>query len=33
VEDIEAFERQSGHKVIEQSERNGVYRFKVQRTR
>lgn len=33
VEDIEAFEKQSGHKVIEQSERNGVYRFKVQRTR
>lgn len=33
VADIDAFERETGHKVVEQSERSGVYRFKVQRTR
>jgi TusA-related sulfurtransferase len=31
--DLEGFERRTGHKVVEQSERSGVFRFLVQRTR
>lgn len=33
VADLEAFERQTGHKVLERSESNGVFRFLVQRAR
>lgn len=33
VADLEAFERQMGHKVLERSESNGVFRFLVQRAR
>jgi tRNA 2-thiouridine synthesizing protein A len=33
VPDLEAFERQTGHKVLERSEADGVFRFLVQRTR
>ncbi len=33
VPDMEAFERQTGHRVIEQSEANGVFRFLVQRAK
>jgi len=32
VADLEAFERQTGHRVLERSEANGVFRFLVQRT-
>lgn len=31
--DLDAFERQTGHRVLERSEAAGVYRFLVQRTR
>jgi len=31
--DLEAFERQTGHAVLERSESDGVFRFLVQRTR
>jgi TusA-related sulfurtransferase len=30
---MEAFEKQTGHRVVERSEADGVYRFVVQRTR
>ena len=33
VPDLEAFERQTGHTVIEQSQDQGVYRFLVRRTK
>ncbi|HXG16337.1 MAG TPA: sulfurtransferase TusA family protein [Calidithermus sp.] len=33
VADLEAFERRTGHRVLERSERDGVLRFLVQRTR
>jgi len=33
VADLEAFERQTGHRVLERSEADGVFRFRVQRTR
>lgn len=33
VADLEAFERQTGHRVLERSESDGVLRFLVQRTR
>ena len=33
VADLEAFERQTGHKVLERSESNGVFRFLVQRAK
>lgn len=33
VADLEAFERRTGHRVLERSERGGVLRFLVQRTR
>ena len=33
VPDLEAFEKQTGHRVLERSEADGVYRFLVQRTR
>ncbi|MEK7700463.1 MAG: sulfurtransferase TusA family protein [candidate division NC10 bacterium] len=33
VPDMEAFEKQTGHKVLERSEAKGVYRFLVQRTK
>jgi tRNA 2-thiouridine synthesizing protein A len=33
VPDMEAFEKQTGHRVVERSEADGVYRFVVQRTR
>jgi tRNA 2-thiouridine synthesizing protein A len=33
VPDLEAFERQTGHKVLGRSEADGVFRFLVQRTR
>jgi tRNA 2-thiouridine synthesizing protein A len=31
--DMEAFEKQTGHRVLERSESGGVFRFLVQRTR
>ena len=31
VPDMEAFEKQTGHRVLERSEANGVFRFLVQR--
>ena len=31
--DLEAFERQSGHRLVESSEADGVFRFLVQRAR
>jgi len=31
VADLEAFEKQTGHRVLERSEANGVFRFLVQR--
>lgn len=33
VPDLEAFEKQTGHRVVERSEANGVFRFLVRRTR
>jgi tRNA 2-thiouridine synthesizing protein A len=33
VADLEAFEKQTGHRVLERSEAAGVFRFLVQRTR
>jgi tRNA 2-thiouridine synthesizing protein A len=33
VADLEAFEKQTGHRVLERSETAGVFRFLVQRTR
>ncbi len=33
VADLEAFERRTGHRVLERSEHGGVLRFLVQRTR
>jgi TusA-related sulfurtransferase len=33
VPDLEAFEKRTGHRVVERSEENGVFRFLVQRTR
>lgn len=33
VADLEAFERQTGHRVLDRSETNGVFRFLVQRAR
>jgi len=33
VPDLEAFEKQTGHRVEEQSQANGVFRFLVRRTR
>lgn len=31
--DLEAFEKQTGHRVLERSEQGGVFRFLVQRTK
>jgi tRNA 2-thiouridine synthesizing protein A len=31
--DMEAFEKQTGNRVLERSEQNGVFRFLVQRTK
>lgn len=33
VADLEAFERQTGHRVLERSEADGVFRFLVERGR
>lgn len=33
VADLEAFEKQTGHRVLERAERDGVFRFLVQRAR
>lgn len=33
VPDLEAFEKQTGHRVLERSEDGGVFRFRVQRSR
>lgn len=33
VPDMEAFEKQTGHKILERSETEGTFRFLVQRTR
>jgi tRNA 2-thiouridine synthesizing protein A len=33
VADLEAFERQTGHQIVGQSETDGVYRFLVRRTK
>jgi tRNA 2-thiouridine synthesizing protein A len=33
VPDLEAFEKQTGHRVVDRSEANGVFRFLVQRTK
>lgn len=33
VPDLEAFEKQTGHRVVERSEADGVFRFLVQRMR
>jgi len=33
VPDLEAFERQTGHKVLERDELDGVFRFLVRRTK
>lgn len=33
VPDLEAFERRTGHRVVERSESDGVFRFLVERTR
>lgn len=33
VPDMAAFERQTGHRVLDRSESNGVFRFLVQRTK
>ncbi len=31
VADLEAFERRTGHRVLERSQSNGIFRFLVQR--
>ena len=31
VADLEAFQRRTGHRVLERSESNGIFRFLVQR--
>jgi tRNA 2-thiouridine synthesizing protein A len=33
VADLEAFEKQTGHRVVERSQENGVFRFLVRRTK
>ena len=33
VADLEAFEKQTGHKILERSETKGTFRFLVQRTK
>jgi tRNA 2-thiouridine synthesizing protein A len=33
VADLEAFERQTGHRVVERSQADGIYRFLVRRAR
>ena len=33
VSDLEAFEKQSGHRIVERGESGGVFRFVVQRTK
>ncbi len=33
VPDMEAYEKQTGNRVLERSEQNGVFRFLVQRAR
>ena len=33
VPDLAAFEKRTGHRVLERSESNGVFRFLVQRTK
>ncbi|MBI2159189.1 MAG: sulfurtransferase TusA family protein [Candidatus Rokubacteria bacterium] len=33
VPDMEAFEKQTGHKILERSETKGTFRFLVQRTK
>lgn len=33
VPDLDAFEKQTGHRVLDRSEANGVFRFLVQRTK
>ena len=33
VPDMEAFEKQTGHKILERSEVKGTFRFLVQRTK
>ena len=33
VPDMEAFEKQTGHKILERSEGKGTFRFLVQRTK
>src|SRR5207244_6506541 len=33
VTDLEAFEKQSGHRIVERGESEGVFRFVVQRTK
>ena len=33
VADLEAFQRRTGHRVLERSESNGIFRFVVQRAK
>jgi tRNA 2-thiouridine synthesizing protein A len=33
VADLEAFEKQTGHRVVDRSQENGVFRFLVRRTK
>ena len=33
VPDLEAFRKQTGHEIVEQSQRDGVFRFLVRRTK
>ena len=33
VPDMEAFEKQTGHRVLDRTEANGVFRFLVQRAK
>jgi tRNA 2-thiouridine synthesizing protein A len=33
VPDLDAFRKQTGHEIVEQSQREGVFRFLVRRTR
>jgi tRNA 2-thiouridine synthesizing protein A len=33
VPDLEAFQKQTGHQIVEQSQHEGVFRFLVRRTR
>jgi tRNA 2-thiouridine synthesizing protein A len=33
IPDLEAFEKQTGHRVVERSQDNGVFRFLVRRTK